>query len=44
MSERSERIRQHGLSDGGACGAGSGHWCAATGTRLDLTHDEVVHQ
>ena len=33
MSERSERTRRHGLSDGGACGAVGAHWCTVRAVR-----------
>lgn len=40
MSERSERINQHGKGpDGGACGAVSGHRYPADSTQLDVADD-----
>ncbi|HXH57903.1 PDDEXK nuclease domain-containing protein [Iamia sp.] len=38
------RPRRHGLSEGGACGAVSAHWCPETSAQSDGIHGDMAHQ
>lgn len=38
-----ERTIEHGLSDGGACGAVSGHQCPGRTARSNIPADRTVH-